>query len=223
MWAATRNRMVRRMSILSLVLAVSIAGWGLLTASRSQASDKFVVSEATAGQETAIAVRRDVQAGESGRQSLDILYNGTATCGSFDLEGTVHARVVRHLIFTAVHFGSCVYLGSPARFNTSSCGFLITGSGMGSLTSQGSGRCDLRVEIPGCTVHLGKGLFFKLGYHVIGTPDILEARTESVPTGGIAIGAACLSPGPSAIGQYTGYLLISASRDGVKRPLIVIL
>jgi hypothetical protein len=211
------------MSMLSLAVAVSAAVWGLAAPPPSWAADKLTAPGAAKGQETTITVRPDGEAGKYGRQSLDILDNGTATCGRLEFKGAIFARVVGHIAFTTVEFGSCVYLGNRARLNTASCEVVITSGGLGKLRSHEHGRCDLRVEVPGCTVHLGKGPFLELGYHNVGSPKETTALTEAVAIGGTAIGAACQFPGSSAIAQYSGYLRLGASRNGAKEPFTVIL
>jgi hypothetical protein len=206
-----------------LAVAVSAAIWGVAAVPPSWATDKLAAPGAAKGQETTITARPDSEAGEFRRQALDILENGVVTCGRFELKGAIFAPVVGHITFTTVDFGSCVYLGNRARLNTSSCDVVITSGGLGKLTSREGGSCDLRIEVPGCTVHLGNGPFLELGYHNVGSPAETTALTESVGIGGTAIGIACLSPGPSAIGRYRGYLRLTASRNGAKKPFTVIL
>lgn len=209
--------------MLSLAGAVSVAAMGLAAPPPSQATDKLAAPGAVKGQETTVTVRPDGEAGAYERQSLDILGNGTVTCGRLELQGAIFARVVGHITFTTVDLGSCVYLGNRARLNTSSCDVVITSGGLGKFTSQESGRCNLRIEVPNCIIHLGRGPFLELGYHNFGSPTETTALTEPVPIGGTAIGAACPSPGPSAIAQYRGYLRLGASRGGTRKPFIVIL
>jgi hypothetical protein len=223
MSVAIRARMVSRVSRLSLAIAVSVAVWGLTAAPLSWATDKLAAPGAAKGQETTITVRPDGEAGEFGRQGIDILHNGTVTCGRLELKSAIFARVIGHITFPTVEFGSCVYLGNRARLNRSSCDVVITSGGLGKFTSRDGKRCDFRIEVPGCTVHLGKGPFLELGYHNTGSPAETTALTEPYPFGGTAVGAACLSPGPSAIGQYRGYLRLAASRNGAKKPFTVIL
>jgi hypothetical protein len=205
------------------VLALAVAVWTLAAIPFARASDKLSAPGAMRGEKTTVTVKPDDEAGKYRRQSLDILDNGAATCGQLELRGAIFAPVVGHITFMTVDFGSCVYLGSRARLNTSSCDVVITSAGLGKLTSSKGGKCDLRVEAPGCTVHLGKGPFLELGYHNVGSPPETTALTEPVAIGGTAIGAACLTPGPSAIGQYRGYLRLGGSRNGTKQPFTVIL
>ena len=219
MSAAIRERMFFRALILSLAVAI----WGLAAASLSSATDKLAAPDAAEGEETTITVRPDGEAGEYGRQSIELLRNGAASCGRFEARGAVFARVVGHVTFATVDFGSCAYLGNRARLNTSSCDLVITSGGLGTFTNDKVGRCDLKIEIPGCTVHLGKGPFLELGYHNVGSPAETTALTEPIPIRGTAIGAACLDPGTSAIGQYRGYLRLAGSRGGEKKPFTVIL
>lgn len=223
MSTASRDRMVSRLSVLSLAVAVSVAASGLAAAPLSWATDKLAAPGAAKGQETTITVKPDDEAGKYERQGLDIFENGAVTCERLELKGAIFAPVVGHITFTTVDIGSCTYLGSRARLNTSSCNIVITSGGLGKLTSREGGSCNLRVEVPNCTVHLGKGPFLELGYHNVGSPAETAALTEPVAIGGTAIGVACLSPGPLAIGQYRGYLRLAGSRNGAKKPFIVIL
>lgn len=223
MSTASRDQMVSRVFILSLAAALSVAVCGLAAAPLAWATDKLAAPGAAKGEETTVTVKPDGEAGKFERQSLDILGNGAATCAHLELKGAIFARVVGHITFTTVDFGSCVYLGNRAHLNTSSCDVVITSGGLGKLTSREGGRCDLRIEILGCTIHLGRGPFLELGYHNVGSPAETTALTEPVAIGGTAIGAACLSPGPSAIGQYRGYLRLGASRNGTQKPFTVIL
>ena len=204
-------------------IAISVAVWAAAFASLAHAADKLAAPGAVRGQRTTITVKADAEAGQFERQTLDILGNGEATCRGLDLTGAIFAPVIGHVTFTTVDFGFCVYLGSPARVNSSSCDVLITSGGLGKLTSRAGGKCDLRIEVPGCTVHLGKGPFLELGYHNVGSPAEVTALTEPVAFGGTAIGAACQSPGSSALARYTGYLRLIGSRDGAKTPFTVIL
>jgi hypothetical protein len=209
--------------MLSLVMAASVAVWGLVAAPLSWGvSDKLSAPGTVKGQETTVTVKADGDAGKFRRQSLEIFRNGTATCEGFELQGAIFAPVVGHIDFTTVDFGSCIYLGRRAHLNASSCDVVVTSAGLGKLTRRNGERCDLRLEIPGCTIHFGKGPFLELGYHNEGSPAETTALTEPVPIGGIAIGPACLLPGPSAIGQYSGYLRLAGSRNGMKQPFIVI-
>jgi hypothetical protein len=205
------------------VIAVAIVLGGLTAVPLSWATDKLAAPGTVKGQETKITVRPDGEAGEYRHQSFDILDNGAVSCGRLEFTGAIFAPVVGHVTFRTVEFDSCVYLGSPARLNTSSCEVIITSGGLGTLTSREGGICNLRVEAPGCTVSLGKGPFLELGYHNFGSPSETTALTEPVGIGGTAAGAGCLSPGPSAIAEYKGYLRLGGSRNGVKKPFIVIL
>ncbi len=222
MSATIGEQMASRMPRLSLAIAVAVAVWSLAAVPPSWAADKLSAPGAAKGQETTVTVRADAEAGELKRQSLDILHNGAVTCRRVELKGAIFERVVKHVAFTTLDFGSCVYLGRRARLNTSSCAVVITGGGLGTLTSRKGGKCDLRIEIPNCTIHLGKGPFLELGYHNVGSPAETTALTEPVGIGGTAIGIGCLLPGPSAIGQYRGYLRLTASRSGERAPFIVI-
>ncbi len=217
------DRTGSRMSRFLLAVAMSVAVCGLAAAPLARATDKLAAPGAVKGQKTTITVRPDGEAGSFGHQRLEVLHNGSVTCRGLELKGAIFARVVGHVTFAAIDFGSCFYLGNRARLNTSSCDIVITSGGLGMLTNRENGRCDLRIEVPGCTIQLGKGPFLELGYHNVGSPFETTALTEPAAIGGTAIGIACLSSGPSAIGQYKGYLRLSASRHGRKKPFTVIL
>lgn len=206
-----------------LAAVVSVVSWCLLVAPSSRAADKFAAPRAPQGDRTAVTVRKDYGAGEHRHQSIQILENGKVVCQRVEFRGAIFARVVGHVTLTTVGFDSCVYLGRRAELNASSCGAIVTSGGLAKFTNRGSARCDLRVEVPGCTVHLGKGSFLELGYNNVNSATETTGLTEPIPFGGTAIGAACLSPGPSAIGEYSGYLRLAASRDGAKKPIIIIL
>ncbi len=223
MSAALTDLKVAWKSILSLAAAVLVAIWSLAPPPCAQATDKLAAPGAVKGQETTVTVRPDGEAGEFERQGLEILNNGTVTCGEVELTGTIFARVIGHVTFKAVHFGACVYLGQPARLNTSSCDVVITSGGLGKFTNRENAKCNVRVEILNCIIHLGKGPFLELGYHNVGSPSVTTAVTEPRGIGGFARGVGCLSPGPDAIAQYRGYLNFSASRNGAKKPFTVIL
>lgn len=139
------------------------------------------------------------------------------------MRGAIFAPVVGHVTFRTMGFDNCAYLGKRANLNTASCEIEITSGGLGILASRKGGRCDLRVEAPGCLVHLGKGPFIEVGYHNVGKPVETTGLTEPIAIGGTAIGVGCVSPGPFAIGQYRGDFRLAAARNGVEKPFVIVL
>lgn len=206
-------------------LALAVAIWALAAwaaAPPASATDKMAAPGAVRGERTTIVVRPDAEAAKLGLQQLEILENGSASCRRLRLRGAIAAPVVGHVTFPDVAIGSCLYLGMPARLNTSSCEVVITSGGLGKFASRG-GRCHVRLEAPGCTVHLGKGPFLQLGYHNEGAPSEITALTEPIAIGATAVGAICPVPGPAKYVQYRGYLRLGATRDGERKPFRVTL
>lgn len=219
---AIGDRVVSMGSVLLPAAVVSVA-MALAVAPLSLASDKLKAPGTVKGQRTTIMVLPDAETDEYKYQRLEILDNGEVTCRNLRLKGAISAPVVGHVRFGTVAFDSCVYLGQRARLNTSSCEIVITSGGLGTFTSHKGKKCNVRVEVPGCTVYLGKGPFLELGYRSYGSPRETTALTAPVPIGGTAIGSGCLTPGPHAIAQYKGYLRFQGWRNGVQKPFIVIL
>jgi len=207
----------------SLVATAALVA-ALATTTGASAADRFFMPGVETGEKTTIMARPDGEAGAFAHQKIEILNNSTLACEDPELSGAMRGRVVKQLDFTKLDFGACTYMSMPARLNTSSCAAVIYGVGLGRLTSRGSGRCDLRIEAPGCVIHLGRGLFVRVGFHNFGAGhDEITVLTEPIPIGGTARGTLCLTPGPLAIGTYSGYLRFSASRGGERTKLNVIL
>lgn len=204
--------------ILTLAVIASHA-----TASLASGADRLNAPGSRKGETTEITVRADPEAGDFAQQRIDILENGTVTCDGLELRGRLTQPIVKEVTLTDLDFGACIYIGMSARVNASSCHIIISGAGLGRLVSHGDTRCNLRIETPGCTIHLGKGPFLHLGYHNFRSPREVTALTEPLPIGGVAIGLLCFSTGPFAIGQYKGYLRMGGIRSGEKVPFRVIL
>jgi hypothetical protein len=220
---ASRGRLASRVSIWSLTIAVAAVAWAATASTSWALDDKMKAPGAVKGEETSVFVKPDAAAGELGRQGFEILGNDSLACDRVDLRGAIFAPIVGRVTFRSVEFGDCTYLGMDARLNTTSCEVPITSGGLGRFMDAGTGTCSVKIEAPGCTIHLGKGPFLELGYHNEGAPIEITALTEPIPIGGTAVGPVCPSPGPDAIAQYHGYLRFGASRDGEQEHFTVIL
>jgi hypothetical protein len=202
---------------LAVLVAVLVALGCCAVVPVARATDKFRARGAAEGQRTAITAKSE------GPQSLDILYNGIVSCGGFRFHGAIVGSVVGRVKFTSGEYGSCVYLGSRARMNVSSCEIVIYSGGRQKFIDRGGERCDVRVEGFACTVHLGDGDMLGIGWGNTGSPAEITGRSEPIGIGATAVGVGCPSPGPSAIGQYSGSLLLGGSRGGIARPFKIIL
>lgn len=205
-----------------VVAAIAVTG-AAMAPSAGAIGDRMRAPGAVEGERTRVFVRPDATAGQFSEQRFDVVGNGSLACDEVGLRGAIFAPIVGHVTFRRVAFGACSYLGMEARLNTTSCQVEITSGGLGRFMDARSGSCNVRIEAPGCTIHLGKGPFLELGYHNEGSPHEITALTEPVAILATATGPICPSPGAKAIVQYHGYLKIGASRDGGRVPFTVIL
>lgn len=207
----------------SLAVAAIAVACAAMAPSAEAIGDRMRAPDAVPGEETQVFVKPDATAGQFSEQRFDVFGNGSLVCDEVDLRGAIFAPIVGHVPFRSVRFGACSYLGMNARLNTASCEVEITSGGLGRFMDAKSGSCNVRIEAPGCTIHLGKGPFIELGYHNEGNPREITALTEPDPIVAKATGALCPSPGPEAIVQYHGYLKIGGARDGKRVPFTVII
>jgi hypothetical protein len=213
------DRGLARSAILVAVSALA----GLLAAGTPAAADEFTVPDAREGQTIAVTARTDPEAGEFAQPSIDVFDNGRIACGRLTLRGSILARVVKQVEFTSIDLSPCTFLGMPARVSASSCAIAVTGNGRAKLASTGASDCSLQVQVPGCTVSLGAGLLFSLGFHNIGSPREITALTEPISLRASVVGAGCPSPGNGSFAEYEGYLLLQGMRHGERTSFTVII